>query len=140
MLTRNFHLVYLDKVHTDDELLLNVLLLVILVEVKESFEYLRILLIFATEVPAIISGLSVFVGGSLAVSAELLYLLRVDAMLHEDIDVICPVDEVVVAAQLMAMFVLDRDVVEETPVHPVDHQSIDFVFLFFCMLVFHVPF
>jgi hypothetical protein len=83
MLPRLELLILCHQVRSNNKLLFDEGLLVVLIELKESIERVLVSLKLAAEAPVVVAGLLILIGGALAVSAELLYLLGVIVVLDE---------------------------------------------------------
>jgi ABC-type dipeptide/oligopeptide/nickel transport system ATPase component len=91
-------------------------------------------------VVAVFASQSILEGGALAIAAQLLDLLSDNSFHHKQIAVICSVHEVVVAAELVAVLMLDGHVVEEALVDAVTHHLEDLVLILVEVLARYVEF
>jgi hypothetical protein len=132
-------LVLVHKICPDDELLFDVFLLVVIVQLLELFEVILSLVILHAEAPVIFSRNAVFIGFPLAILAELLDSLRIEAVFYQCVQIISSVDEIVMPAQLTAILVLDGNVVEGAGVNTILHNLEVLVLSGSSVLAFHVP-
>jgi hypothetical protein len=116
-----------------DKSLFDVALLVIIVQFKESFERISRFVVLLAELMVVLPGVTVFETGALAIVAEHLYLLGIEAVLYQELKVVAAVAEVEMTTQMLALLILKRDIVEAAAVCSILHNPEILEFTITCM-------